>query len=352
MPPKSYLTDQIRLITLDSKDLFTDEEQSLYQKIIDLTQQINELKKKEDFERKTLLIHEKREIVQQLQKEIKKHDGIPRTVNLKNVLDSRTYEGDLPKGISWRTLRVTRKIAEFCSEESEKMGLNPNDVTYDKIILKWKSESILRQCVLDGFYVSIDNPDGSVTTKHYYIVNASAGQLRRDKVQCLSDNIWEKIKGPFQCGLTWDVINRKKPINISKILAYTSLMSSSTCEWKDITIDQCIVIPDFKGKVTGLVDFINPDYTIERGERTVEINHIDGAGIYISDNADDLAKGVHCNRNKMVRGPYIKGLISPFDVLAFCEEHGVPPEIEDIWGLKHNLVEENIRSSLQLHSLK
>ena len=342
-PDLSYLENQIKLVSLNTYDLFTDEEFAMYMRIIEFAKQISKLNKKTDMEARVLLIEQKRELIREFNDLVKQHDGTPRTVRLSFILDSRLYDGPLPQGVTWWTLKYSRRIAEFCSEESQKMGLNTNDVTFDKIIFKWKSPQILRQIVVDGFTMPILNEDGTVTTKMYHVVNASAGQLRTDKVQCLSDDIWEKIKGPFQCGLTWEKINQRKPINISKILAYTSLMSSATNVWADISIDECIVVPDFKGEVTGVVDFIEHDYTITRGERTVEINHIDGAGIYISDNLSDISKGIRVNRNKMVRGPYIKGLVSPFEVLRFCREHGVEPVIEDCWGKVHNLIDEGIK---------
>ena len=48
-------------------------------------------------------------------------------------------------------------------------------------------------------------------------------------------------------------------------------------------------------------------------------------------------------KNFMFRGPYHKGLLSPFNWLKFCEVHGVKPVLKDRWGLEHDLVKEDIQ---------
>ena len=112
---------------------------------------------------------------------------------------------------------------------------------------------------------------------------------------------------------------------------------------QEIDWDKVIVIKDFSGNVTGTVDFINPDYTVQRGVRTVEIKHTDGCGMVRPDIMD---------YNSMVRGPYIKGLLSPFDWLRFCREHGVEPKLRDAWNIEHDLVAEDIQIILTTSQFK
>lgn len=100
----------------------------------------------------------------------------------------------MPPGVTWWGLKASKRIAEFASEASRAMGLKHNEVTFDKIIVKWKSVDILQQIVLDGFIMPILNPDGTVTKKHYRFLTASAGQLRTDKLQFISEDAWPKIK--------------------------------------------------------------------------------------------------------------------------------------------------------------
>jgi hypothetical protein len=58
------------------------------------------------------------------------------------------------------------------------------------------------------------------------------------------------------------------------------------------------------------------------------------------------------DRNAMLRGPWIKGLLTPFDFLRFCRENNVQPVLEDIWGRKHDLVAEDIQIVLTKSQFK
>lgn len=145
------------------------------------------------------------------------------------------------------------------------MGLKHLDVTFDKIIIKWKSYDILKQIVLDGFYLPIQNEDGTVTNKYYQFFTSSAGQLRKNKLQMITTDMFNKIRNRIMCGLTYDHINAKGGINTSKILAYQALAGSSTDCWTDFDIDKVIVVEDYEANVHGFVKFINPDYTYELG---------------------------------------------------------------------------------------
>ena len=346
---KAYLLNQIRLLTFSTYDLFTDKEIEIYQSIIELIQQIDQLEHKEknnliaDVKAyKKVLIEQKRQKQKELSEEIKKHAGTPRIINLNTVLDYKKKAED-QKGITWWTLKVSRKIAEFSSEESRAMGLKHLDITFDKIIIKWKSLDVLEQIVLDGFILPILNEDDTVEYRHYRFMTASAGQLRTDKTQFISDCMWDKIKGQMQCGMDWNTINEHGGINIGKYLAYTSLPSSAT-EESNINIDSCIVVNDFEAPVTGRMNYITQDYKIEKDIRTVIINHCDGAGMCLP--------GVLDCGNAMVRGPYLKGLLSEFDFIEWCKEHNAAPEIKDVWGNLHNLIDEDIKIIFTASQLK
>lgn len=342
---KTYLSNQIRLVSLATYDLFTDEEQALYAKLIAAMNELNRLQneKKPDDEgerrkRIAALVEKKREAQTLLAKAIGAHAGTPRTVRLSSVLDLKKFKDDdgnvnLPPGVTWKTLKISKRIAEFSSVESRAMGLNHGDVTFDKIIVKWKSVDMLEQIVMDGFDMPILNEDGTVAVKHYVCQTASAGQLRTDKVQFLEQHAWQRIQNRIQCGLDWDALNKKGGINVNKLMAYTALPCSATDPW-DMDIDRCIVIRDFEAPVTGLMKYLKPDYSSEIGEHTVKINHCDGCGMMLPCVSES---------NFMVRGPWIKGLISTFDFIRFCEVHNVPPVIEDYWGQSHDLVKENIQ---------
>ena len=356
MSRKSYLSKQVKLMTCTTTDLFTPEEFALYQQIMELLNQVDRLdleakrnKTTVDAEQRKNLLEEKKAVQAELDAMILRHAGTPRTIRVSGVVDTRMLEKDendnpiMPAGVRWNTLRLSRKIAEFSSDMSRQLGLEHNDVTFDKIILKWKSTDILHQVVMDGFYLPLLNDDGTVEMRHFDLVTASAGQLRTDKTQCLSDRAWNQLKDHIQCGLDWDRINQRGGLNISKLFAYTALTSGATDPWPEMDIDHVIVIKDFSGDVTATFDFIHPNYTVERGEYTVEIKHTDGAGMIRADKS---------RINFMIRGPYIKGLVTPFDWLSFCALHGAKPVLADAWGKEHDLVAEDIWMILTTSQVK
>ena len=292
---------------------------------------------------KNLHLDTKRHYKRLLNEEIAKHSGTPRVVNLSTVLEHRKLiDGlgnvNLPPGVTWRKLKNSRRIAEFCSEMSRAMGLQHLDITFDKIILKWRSPEVLRQVVLDGIVMPILHEGGEVEERKYRFWTASAGQLRTDRIQMLSERTIEKIQDRLMCGMTWERLNEKGGINIGKYLAYTALPSSASEEW-DFDLDRSIVIPDFEAPVTGMMDYITQEYKILRGIRTVLINHCDGIGMALPGVLQDAAD---CD-NAMTRGPFIKGLLTTFDYIAFCAVNNVQPVIKDVYGKEHNLIEENIQ---------
>lgn len=335
MSEKSYLKNQIRLVSLTSYDLFTDQEYDLYMKIVEAKNELNRLANKDPANDKIpWLKQQKKKAVEELIAMVKQHSGTPRTVRLKSVLFYRSKEDDFPEGASWKTLKFSKKITEFASELSRAMGLSHLDYTFDKVVIKWKSADVLQQLVLDGFYFPILNPDGTVTNKHYRCFTASSGQLRRDKVVFMSDDMWEKVHERLECGLTWEKINQKSGANVNKYLAYVALSSSASDEWDDFDIDQCIVINEFEGDVTDRLMYIKPDYTCETGVKTVTIDHTDGCGMMLPEVSTS---------NFMIRGSWFKGLLASFDFMRFCKVHNVKPVIKDAWGLEHDLEKENIK---------
>ena len=342
---KSYLSKQINLVTLMSYDLFTDEEYAIYEQIISLVNEIEKEKSllaSDDKRDPTiqLALKEKKQAYQnQLNQIIASHAGTPRCVRLKNVLDISRLPRDggypiYPPGVSWRTLKTSRKIAEFASDESRAMGLDDKQITFDKIIIKWKSLDVLRQIVLDGFYMDILHDDGSVERRRYQFITASAGQLRTDKIQCMSVDMWNRIQSKMMCGLSFDDINAAGGINVNKLMAYIALASSATDPWPEMDIDRCIVIDDFEAPASGLTQYIDSKYQFDIGMHEAMIKHTDGCGMVLPSVMD---------KNAMCRGPFIKGLLAVFDFIKFCQVHHVEPVLTDIYGKQHDLIAENIQ---------
>lgn len=342
MSEKSYLKNQIKLVSLNASDTFTDEEHEKHMEIISYVNEIDRLENSDDPDdavKRKQLIAKRKKASKELTELIRRHKGIPRKVRLKSVI--YLEEGEpLPPGATWWKLKLSKRIAEFESDMSRAMGLHTNEHTFDKIIVKWKNLDLLEQLVIDGFTMDIIE-NGQVIQKKYRYFSSSAGQLRTDKLQFLSEEVWEKIKDRVECGMDWDTINARGGVNVNKMLAYWSLACSASIPWPEFDIDKTIIIPDFEAEVTDRMLYIKPDYTTEDAIRTVKINHCDGAGMYLP-GAKIVSPDLQ-GKNFMCRGPFTKGLLSPFDFLKFCRVNGAKPVIKDYWGLEHDLIKEDIQ---------
>ena len=332
---KTYLQEQIRLVSLSSYDLFTDEEYDLYTKIIEKKNELDRLDEEgSEVEEKKEILDEKRKLKERLDQLIHEHRNAPRTVRLKSVIYyPKDAEYPFPEGVTYKNLKTSKKIAEFCCDLSRAMGLSHLDSTLDLIVVKWKNTEILEQLVLNGFYMPILTKDG-IDNRHYRFYTASSGQLRRDKFMAMSDNVWERIHNRLECGIGWDQINSKGGINSNKLSAYEALQNSATEEWKDFDIDRVIVVEDYEGEVTDRMTYIKPDYTWETAVRTVKITHTDGCGMMLP---------CVSTSNFMMRMPYVKGLLISFDFLKFCKINNVPPVVKDIYGKEWDIVKDNIQ---------
>lgn len=351
MSEKSYLKNQIKLVSLNANDMFTNEEFDKYMEIISYVNEIDRLDTSTDTQDAILkkdLIAKKKHASAELTQMIREHKGVPRKVRLESVI---YHKQDEDIGVTWRNLKLSKKIAEFESDMSRAMGLQTNEHTFDKIIVKWKNLDLLEQLVMDGFTMDL-LVDGKIVQKKYRCFTASAGQLRRDKVQFISEDMWAKIKNRIECGMSWDKLNEKNGINCNKALAYVALCGSATDPWDTFDIDRTLVIDDWEGEVTDRMMYIKSDYSTEIGVRTVKINHADGAGMILP-NASIIPEGLK-GKNFMFRGPYMKGLSCIFDYIRFCNERNCEPVVMDPWGLKHNLIDEKIEflmtsSQFKLH---
>ena len=322
--------------------MFTNDEYEKYLEIISYVNEIDKLDLSElvqDAVKKKELIAKRKIASSQLTQMIRMHKGFPRKVRLESVIFHRNNE-EVPSGVTWQNLKLSKKIAEFESDMSRAMGLCTNEHTFDKIIVKWKNLDLLEQLVMDGFTMDL-LIDGRIVQKKYRYFSSSAGQLRTDKCSFLSEDMWSQIKNRIECGLNWETINARGGVNVNKMLAYWSLCSSASIPWPEFNIDKTIVINDFEAEVTDRMLYIKPDYTTEDAIRTVVINHSDGAGMYIP-GSEVIPKDVN-GKNFMMRGPTFKGLLSPFSVLEFCKEHGVEPIIKDRWGKVWNIEKDDIQ---------
>lgn len=254
------------------------------------------------------------------------------------LLDKEIDENkDITRELNPRAFNDFNLIAVFSNNITRMFGLdNLTEPTKDVIILECKDtdRKLLRQLIYNGL---------TVEGKRYRFFTASAGQTRLEKIQIISEELWNTYEKTLMCGLTIEDINKsnEKGININKFLAYLSLNGSATDEWLKFDIDRSIVIEDFETMVEGEVDYINKE-TFEVTKKTMDIPipHSDGCGWVLPS---------LMNKNFMTRLPWVKGLLTPCDYLNYCktkrkvENEQDRYKVIDIYGKEHDLVKEDIQ---------
>lgn len=225
---------------------------------------------------------------------------------------------------------VKNEISVFDSALTRMINAHPDVLSEDFMVVQVYYFDILQDLICQGGYL--------YKGEKYRYFTSSAGQIRTKKAVFIKESVWNQYERTIMCGLTLDEINRRGGNNPNKHLAYMALTNSATDHWDNFDISKVIVIEDFETDVFGTYDLVSDeDFSITRTSGNVPITHTDGAGMILP-NAFGQAQ---CN--KMLRMPWIKGLLGVFDFKRFIEEHGCSPMIDDIYGVKHDVILEDIQ---------
>lgn len=227
------------------------------------------------------------------------------------------------------TLNENKVIAVFESYFTRTIGAKQNELCEDFMVVTKYYDDVIKDLIYYGFIYKGEK---------YVYFTSSAGQIRTKKCVFVKESTWLKHQKTLMCGLTIDDINAKGGNNPNKHLAYLALANSATDVWEEFDIDKTIVIDDFGTDVFGEFDFIDDvTYSVERKKDFAPIEHTDGAGMMLPD-----AFGAK-QKNKMVRLPWVKGLLGVFDFKKFIEVNGCSPVIKDIYGKEHDVIAEDIQ---------
>lgn len=216
-------------------------------------------------------------------------------------------------------------ISVFESYFTRTIGAEIDELCEDFMVIQVFYFDVIKDLIYHGF---------TFKGEKYIYFTSSAGQIRTKKCVFVKESVWKKYEKTIMCGLTIDDINAKGGNNPNKHLAYLALANSATDVWEDFDIDKTIVINDFETEVDGEYDFIDDiDYSVTRTSGHAAIEHTDGAGMMLP-----------CmGKNRMVRLPWVKGLLGVFDFKKFVEVHGCSPVIKDIYGKEHDIIAEDIQ---------
>jgi len=220
-------------------------------------------------------------------------------------------------------------ISVFESFFTRTIQAKPDELCEDFMVVQVYYFDIIKDLIYNGFMYKGEK---------YVYFTSSAGQIRTKKTVFVKESVLKKYEKAIMCGLSIDEINKNGGSNPNKYLAYMALSNSATDVWEEFDISKTIVIDDFETNVFGTYDLVDEtDYSIKRISDYVPITHTDGAGMVLPN-----AFGVkQCN--KMVRLPWVKGLLGVFDFKRFIEIHNCSSEIIDIYGVKHDVIAEDIQ---------
>ena len=216
-------------------------------------------------------------------------------------------------------------ISVFDSSFTRMIGAKQDELCEDFMVVQVYYFDVIKDLIYYGF---------TYKGEKYIYFTSSAGQIRTKKTVFIKESVWKRYEKTIMCGLTTDAINQKGGNNPNKHLAYMALTNSATDLWNEFNIDKTIVIDDFETDVYGTYDLVDDvDYSIKRISDYVPIPHTDGAGMMLP-----------CmGKNRMVRLPWVKGLLGSFDYVKFIKQNNCSPIIKDIYGKEHNVIDEDIQ---------
>lgn len=219
----------------------------------------------------------------------------------------------------------TNIISVFDSSLTRMIGAKQDKFTEDFMVIQVYYFDVIKDLINFGFMYKGEK---------YIYFTSSAGQIRTKKCVFIKESVWNKYEKTIMCGLTVDSINAKGGCNPNKYLAYLALTNSATDVWSEFDIDKAIVIDDFETEVYGTYDLIDDkDYSIKRVSDAITIPHTDGAGMMLP-----------CmGKNRMIRLPWIKGLLGVFDYKKFIEVNNCSSIIKDVYGKEHDVIAEDIQ---------
>ncbi|MCP3738795.1 hypothetical protein [Rossellomorea sp. BNER] len=239
------------------------------------------------------------------------------------------------------TLIINNAVSVFDSVLTRTIGCsNDEGICTDIIIVQSYYYKVLESLITKGFI----NADGD----QWIYYSSSAGQIRKKRGVWIKKALWDKYENSLMCGLTEKKINEKDGINLTKFQAYKALTNSASVKWEDgFDIRRCVVVDDLTVTINTNVDYINRDtYEIKPNEpMDIEIEVTDGCGIMRPSVSD---------KSFMCRLPFVKGLLVPFPIDKFLEEHpDANATITDIYNKEHDIKDVDIiftRSQFKLYS--
>ena len=172
--------------------------------------------------------------------------------------------------------------------------------------------------------------------KHYVRFMVGSGQMRRNTVSFINEELFEYMQERLMCGLNGKI----KTINLAKLSAYFALSFSSVL-W--VREPRVCVIKDFDTVIPNQkLNWINKGKdgnTVTQIYKDIKLNSADGQGLISPEMARYWAEDMHLNYTPcsfVVRTAFVKGNLVPFDFKAYAKENGIST-VKDRYGTEYNI---------------
>ncbi|WP_446098093.1 hypothetical protein ACQ3JS_20155 [Bacillus velezensis] len=303
---KDGLSKQVHIYSVDTSAFYNDKENSLHNKILKSYRYRDYLKTLDNVNNK-----HKKYISQ-------------RITYLKECLYSAFEEHNDIRALRTDSLRDNKVISLFDSVLTRTLGIKENTLSEEIMVVQTYHFEVLKDIIDQGFLHN---------NEKYVYFTSSAGQIRTKKSCFIKKSTYDKYQDALTCGLSIEKINSLGGSSINKWNSYMALSNSASSPW-EIDIDKAIVVNDLETDVSSLVDYIDRDtYKITRKTMNIPIEHTDGCGMILP----TLSR-----KSFMVRLPWVKGLLVPFDFRKFTEENKAF-KVTDIYGKEWDVVRDDIQ---------
>ncbi|KYD05302.1 hypothetical protein [Bacillus atrophaeus] len=300
------LSKQVHIYSVDTSAFYNDKENALHNKILKSYRYRDYLKKLEGNQKK-----HKKYITQ-------------RIANLREHLYLAFKEHNQTRTLRSDCLKDNNVISLFDSVLTRTLGIKENTLSLDIMVVQTYHFQVLEDIIDKGF---IHN------NEKYVYFTSSAGQIRTKKSCFIKKSTYDKYQNALTCGLSVEKINSLGGSSINKWNSYMALSNSASSPWQ-VDIDKTIVVNDLETNVSSLVDYIDRDsYEITRKTMDIPIEHTDGCGMILP----SLSR-----KSFMVRLPWVKGLLVPFDFRKFAEENN-SFKVTDVYGKEWDVVNDDIQ---------
>lgn len=199
-----------------------------------------------------------------------------------------------------------------------------DDIVNIKVVTKKEYKQIAR----DGF---------DLNGKHYVRFMVGSGQMRRNTVSFINEELYDYMQEHLMCGLDKKIKN----INLAKLSAYFALSFSSVL-W--VREPKVCVIKDFDTVIPNQkLNFIYKDdegkNQVKEIYKDLKLNSCDGQGIISPEMAQNWAEDMHLNYvpcSFVIRTAFVKGNLVTFDFKEYARENGIT-KIKDRYGTEYNV---------------